>query len=513
MATAWIYARKSKYRRRKRDPEHLGSSVTAQLEWARGQAADNDWPVGGEYVDDSQSASRYRTDEREAFERLVADIERGRVKRGDIVICRESSRLQRDLAVYVRLRDTCWAGGVLWGWGGRVYDLSRREDRLMTGLDALLGEDQVAQNREGVLITMKTTAMKGRPHSNGTYGYKRLYDPGTGELQDVVIVEEEAAVVREILRRVASGQSLTAIARDLIERGIPSQSGGPWHRSGVRRIATNRAYVGERKHEPVDSDTVTYYPAIWQPIIKDPEDRKAWNRAQAVLTDPRRKTSKDGAVKHLNSGIAICDVCENTAKVLKNGGYQLYACVAKGPDGKKGFHVGRATWKVDQVVEAVLFHRLSQPDAVQWAGSDDEEALAKLESLQGELVELQTALKGHYMMAAKRKLSPEGLAAVEAAMLPEIRALERRIENVRVPPSLRGLIRDTPDDVEAAWRAMSIPEQREVVRGLLEVRILRVGKGQRDVAPQDSVIVRRRSHGPSAEEAGVDVDHRVDPDV
>ncbi|MEV0616074.1 recombinase family protein [Nonomuraea sp. NPDC050404] len=511
MPTAWIYARKSKYRRRKKDPEHLGSSVTAQLEWARGQAAEHGWPVGDQYVDDSQSASRYRTDDREDFERLVADIERGRVRRGDVVICRESSRLQRDLAVYVRLRDTCWAGGVLWCWGGRVYDLSRREDRLMTGLDALLGEDQVAQNREGVLITMQTTAMKGRPHSNGTYGYKRLYHPETGELQTVAAVEEEAAIVREIVRRVAAGQTLTEIARDLTGRGIPSQSGGRWHRSGVRRVATNRAYIGERKHEPKGGDTVSYYPAIWEPIIASDADRTAWNRAQVILTDPKRKSYKDGAVKHLNSGIAICDVCECTVKTLKNGGYHLYACAAPGDDGTKGFHVGRATWKVDEVVEKVLFYRLSQPDARQWAGSEDV-ALAELEQLHGELAEKNRHLNEHYEQAAQQKLSARGLAAVEARMLPDIQALERRIENMRVPPSVARLIRETPEEVEEAWRELSIPEQRDIVRGLLEVRILRVGKGQRAVAPQDSVIVRRRAR-PSAEQAEVNADELTDPEA
>ncbi|MGP4093036.1 recombinase family protein [Nonomuraea sp. KM90] len=505
MPTAWPYVRKSKYRRKRNDPEYLGSSVTTQLEWAREQAASRDWPIGDEYVDDSRSASRYRTHDREDFERLVADIERGRVQRGDVVICRESSRLQRDLAIYVRLRDTCWEHGVLWCWGGRVYDLSKREDRLMTGLDALLAEDQVEQLRGQVLVTTRGNAVKGRPHGPGTYGYRRLYNAETGDLEAVVAIPECAQVILEIVRRVAAGEPVMAIANDLTARGVPSPKGGAWARNTVRRIAMNRAYLGERSHRIEETGATTYYPAIWPPIVADPEDRKAWNRAQAVLTDPRRRHSRDSAVKYLLTGIAICDVCESPVKYLKNGGYQLYACVANGSDGEPGFHVGRAIRKVDQVVETVLFVRLSRPDAAQWAGSDDEQALAQLERLQGELVELKTALKGHYAMAAKRKLTPEGLAAVEAAMLPDIRALERRIENVRIPPNLRGLIRDTPEEVEAAWKAMSIPERREVVRGLLEVRILRVGKGQRAVAPQDSVIVRRRARSQSAEQAEVEV--------
>lgn len=500
MPTAWIYARKSKYRKKKKDPDHFGSSVTSQLEWGRKQAGENGWAVGDEYIDDSQSASRYRTDEREDFERLVADIERGRVRRGDVVICRESSRLQRDLAVYVRLRDTCWAGGVLWCWGGRVYDLSRREDRLVTGLDALIGEDTVTLNRDGVLITMKTAAMAGRPHGPGTYGYRRIYNPETGELEAVVPIAECEPIILEIIRRVAKSHPLMTIAKDFDARGIPSPGGSRWGRNGVRRIAKNRAYLGERRHTVVESGETTYYPAIWPAIVKTPEDIKAWNRAQMVLGDPRRKHSRDAAVKHLLSGIAICDECESPVKYAKNGGYLLYQC-------KNGFHVGRAIRKVDEVVETVLFVRLSQPDARQWAGSEDV-ALDEMAKLQGELAEKNRHLNEHYEQAAQQQLSARGLAAVEARMLPDIQALERRIENMRVPPSVARLIRPTPEEVEEAWRDLTIPEQRDIVRGLLEVRILRVGKGQRVVAPHDSVIVRRRAR--SVEQTDVRVDQPVE---
>lgn len=486
MPTAWLYARKSKYRRRSKDPEHFGSSVTSQLDWGREQAADHDWPVGDEYIDDSRSASKYRRDEREAFVRLVGDIERGRVQRNDIVICRESSRLQRDLAVYVRLRDTCWQHGILWCWGGRLYDLSKREDRLLTGLDALLGEDQVDQMRGQVLIATRGNAMKGRPHGPGTYGYRRIYDPDTGELDAVDIIEDQAPVILEIIRRVAASHPLMAIADDLTARGIPSPSGGRWHRNSVRRIATNRAYIAERRHESADTGEVTYYKAIWPPVVKEAVDRKRWQRAQAVLADPRRRSSKDSAVKHLLTGIAICDVCESPVKYLKNGGYELYSCVAP------GFHVGRAMWKVDEIVETVIFERFSRPDVAEWLGSQDA-ALDQIEKTSAELEDLRGHLREHYEMAAKRKLSAEGLAAVEAGMLPEIQKLERRLENMRIPPEFRSLIQETAEHVEAVWRDIPLPEQRAMIRELLEVRILRVGKGQRKVGPRDSVLVRRRT--------------------
>lgn len=64
--------------------------------------------------------------------------------------------------------------------------------------------------------------------------------------------------------------------------------------------------------------------------------------------------------------------------------------------------------------------------------------------LRDELEEMKAHLRGHYTMAAQRKLSAEGLAAVEAQMLPDIKATEKRLETLRVPPSLRGLLKFAP---------------------------------------------------------------------
>ena len=58
------------------------------------------------------------------------------------------------------------------------------------------------------------------------------------------ILPEEADIVREIFRRVASGESYADICRDLNDRGIKTRHGSTWNRSSFNTILHNRRYIG-----------------------------------------------------------------------------------------------------------------------------------------------------------------------------------------------------------------------------------------------------------------------------
>ena len=64
--------------------------------------------------------------------------------------------------------------------------------------------------------------------------------------------ESEATIVREIIDRVAAGETLTRIADDLNARGVPTSTGSRWAIWTVRRIALNGRYAGRRIHKGVD---------------------------------------------------------------------------------------------------------------------------------------------------------------------------------------------------------------------------------------------------------------------
>jgi DNA invertase Pin-like site-specific DNA recombinase len=70
------------------------------------------------------------------------------------------------------------------------------------------------------------------------YGFRRS---SSGHYE---ILPEEADIVREIFRRVASGESYADICRDLNDRGIKTRHGSTWNRSSFNTILHNQRYIG-----------------------------------------------------------------------------------------------------------------------------------------------------------------------------------------------------------------------------------------------------------------------------
>ena len=54
--------------------------------------------------------------------------------------------------------------------------------------------------------------------------------------KDLVVVEDEAEVVRELFRRYCEGESMAALAESLNERGLPTRRGQRWTLYSVRHI-------------------------------------------------------------------------------------------------------------------------------------------------------------------------------------------------------------------------------------------------------------------------------------
>ena len=79
------------------------------------------------------------------------------------------------------------------------------------------------------------------------YGYRHVEGA-------VVAVPEEAEVVRRIFEARAAGMTYDDIAWQLIRDGIPTQCGGTWRVSTLRRIVANRCYIGMTE---VDGKAVT----------------------------------------------------------------------------------------------------------------------------------------------------------------------------------------------------------------------------------------------------------------
>jgi site-specific DNA recombinase len=520
-----LYARKSHYQRKKSDPAHFGRSVEEQIVEGQKQTTEIGGVVAGRYIDDSKSATRYATAPREAFERLVADIRSGV---GDMVWAWAGSRLQRELAVYVQLRDVCWEMGVLWFQGGRIYDLSRREDRLATGLDALIAEDYAEGTRTDAMRALRSNALNGRPHGRLPFGYRRVYNPSTGALVGQVLDDaprlnahamrcirliglmpsahnspaarrllsepipadvstgtyRRDEVMREAGRRALAGETVRELVNDFRERGVVNLAGLPWKDSGLKYALRNPAYAGIRTHKKTETSRGGW-PAIF--------DANTHYALAAKLAPGKWKGGRPGAIAHLLSSIAVCGVCGARAVHGKDHrGEGLYHCDGSREKGGKRFHVGRNAARLDAQITEMVLARLARPDAAELFTTTTDTGV-RLRTLVGELEGARAHLQGFYDLAAKKKLSPIGLANVEEQILPEIAAIEARIESLQWPPQLAELKGVRPGELASVWDGLGLSQRRGVIQALFaKIEILPVGLGRWNVPVEESVRVTWR---------------------
>jgi len=198
------------------------------------------------------------------------------------------------------------------------------------------------------------------------------------------------------------------------------------------------------------------------------------------MTDPARSSHREGAVRHLLSGLAVCGVCDGRLQVQKNRGYLSYHCRAR-------FCVAIRTIKLDAFVTGVVLERLSRPDALDVLA--DDAGRADVHAALAETAEKRTRLDGFYDAAAAGELSPAALARIEARLVPEIQAAEQRARTARMSPILRQV---AGPDIAEVWPTLACSQQREVIDTLMSVRLLPIGRGRRTFDPRRVEIVPKR---------------------
>ncbi|WP_411146983.1 recombinase family protein [Streptomyces sp. x-80] len=458
---AVIYARVSS------DPHGRGKSVADQVAECKRECAHRGWQLVEIFDgDNDRSASRYATKERKDYARLVEFLRTGGA---DVLMTWESSRAQRDLEAYLRLREIAEGNGVQWCYKGRLYDLSRTDDRFTTGLDALLDERESGITRDRVLRGKKTSAAQGRPNGRKLYGYGREYDQRTGEFVRSVIREDQAEIVREAVRRIAGGETLTALCREFNRRGLVTNTGKNWWPYTLRAMVTNPGYLGKRvRHGVVIGD------AEWPAILKTDRQRQEFYACVQRLNDPARSVTRPGGVKHMMTGLGTCGVCggklaasyraQTTGQDDKRP--TRYGC--RGTSVQSGFCVSIQKPALDRYISDLVIARLSRPDAAELLASDAAQA-EEAAALLAEAAEKRATLDETADKVAAGEMTVAMAARIEAKLLPEVEALEERSQQLTTLPVLRGLIRS---DIAEVWPGLPVAQQREVIRALLDVTLM-----------------------------------------
>lgn len=422
-----------------------GRSVAGQEKDWQDDCAAQGITQGRTFADPDRSASRYATKPRPDYAELVEHIRAGKC---EMLGLWESSRGSRDLAEWVALLDLCRKQGTLIRVIShhRTYDIRIRRDWKSLAEDGVDAADESEKISERTTRGKRAAAAKGRPAGRLTYGYVREYD-GAGRYIKQVIHAEQAAVVREIVETVRLRKSLYGLARSLNERGIEAPEGGLWQSAHMGRIASNPAYAALRVHR---GEVVGK--ADWPPILEEHEHYAVL----ATLREPGRRIARGTALRWPLSAVALCGKCEaGKLRVHRGGLTRTYNC----PECQRTSINGDA---LDRFVRGMVLERLSREDALEaFLPTGDD---AQLIAAQKEKKALEDQMEGYYDAG----LSPAGLVAMEARLLPAIEEAKAKVRRLSLPAPLREL---EGVDVVGTWDDLDVALRRRVIEAICSLRV------------------------------------------
>ena len=302
MTRAAIYARISQ------DRTGEAENVGEQRDRCLARCAERGWQVVSVHEDNNRSAYR-KGGSRPAFRDLMADVMAGTV---DVVVVDRLDRLTRDpgddWAVQTALGEAGAMLEVVSGAGS--LDPSKVDDRLLQGINALVGWRESAEKAKRLRLKEATKAQRGDHH--GRRGFGHNHDRSA-------TIPAEADLIREAVDRVLAGEAVPAIVRDWTHRGVttagqaggctcdecPSSTqvvnGGRWYPTTLTQVLRQPRLMGARVH----NGTITV-PDAFAPII-DPD---TYERLQAALD--RRPGGSANARRPRNrllGGLLVCGKC------------------------------------------------------------------------------------------------------------------------------------------------------------------------------------------------------------
>ena len=225
-----IYCRVSSYNK---DQIH---SLLNQISFLTAEAGSNpDFRIVGIYIDVYTGAA---ATERAEYQRLLADCRAGNV---DVVLAKSGSRFGRDAREAFSALQELLDLGVLLLFSAQQFDPNYANNILYQQMDIAFAEEENRTRSRNIAWGIREQAKNGTSalYSRKCYGYKT--EDGV-----LVVVPEEAEVVRLIFSLYLEGKSVLGILSELEKKQIPSPTGkSRWCKRSIDTMLSNEKYVGD----------------------------------------------------------------------------------------------------------------------------------------------------------------------------------------------------------------------------------------------------------------------------
>ena len=219
-----------------------GGGLDVQRQAIERYAADHDITLADIYTDAGISGT---TESRPALDRLLLET----IAAGDTIIVHNTSRLWRDIFAQATIMKTVM--------NARAHIISIDEPefdvyKYMTDPANFMISGMMTMLDQWERMTVARKLARGRtakashgakPAGACPYGYQ--YAP---DKKSVVIVPDEAEVVKRMYSGILKGMTVNQIANELNADGLKTRHGKAWSRGAIYKILSNEFYAGVLRH-------------------------------------------------------------------------------------------------------------------------------------------------------------------------------------------------------------------------------------------------------------------------
>jgi DNA invertase Pin-like site-specific DNA recombinase len=310
------------------------------------------WELVDIYVDEGISGTS--TKNRTEFLRMLEDSRAGKI---DLILTKSISRFSRntvDCLTYIQELQSYKTEIVFEKENIRTGESF--SDMVLSILAAFAQEESRSLS-ENVKWGIRKRYEAGQDRWIPIYGYT------SNENGSYQIVEEEAAIVREVFDSYRKGQSMQWIADELTKRGVPTPAGNnKWEASAVQKLIRNEKYVGDIllqkrytvdhiEHKEVRNDGTVpayYIQNHHTPIVS----RQVYDQVQKV------RAMKPWGKKQVNRQYPFAEfpVCPYCGNVLLQKRSPIQACESalfcEGSEGSCGGFILKSKFLTASLLEA-----------------------------------------------------------------------------------------------------------------------------------------------------------------
>lgn len=482
------------------------------------------------YIDNGISGQTF---ERAAFQRLLNDIEAGKI---DCVVVKDLSRLGRNtidtgyyIEKYFPLHQVRFIAV------NDQYDSEDGENsanHMIVPLKNMINEAYAADISRKVAAQQRQAMRDGEfVGSRPPYGYRK--DPDN--CHHLLVNEDTAPTVRQIFQWAAEGVALNDMVKRLNEAKVPTpghylasvglitnqqlMGSGKWQTWTVGKILEAEVYTGDMvqgKSRTVGQKQVPTAPMDWI-VVRDTHEalvsREMFELVQAVRQNAAVKytvTEKKPYTENILQGRVFCGCCGKNLHRQKSHGRYFYRCITNDRLGKDACPGDIRYLKEADLFDTILIVIRQKAGAVMGSGlylkRQDSKIAAKkaavdreIDQLRGETEKNQALLKGLYENFVTGILTRAEYLELKEDYSGKVQTAVERVRELQAQQSeLEALVKDC---ASLADKLAAAEKDKALTARLVEQVIERVTvSGPGDVAIQfrfeDSFIRLARSlHG------------------